>query len=234
MTEAAWLTATDPARLLDLLPGRASDRKLRLFACACCRSVWHLLPDERTCRAVEVAERFADGLAGAAELADARLAALTRCRFGGGAPCAAAACAQTGDARWLALSAAAYAAKAAAKRRPKGPPPGWLSWYGLPEDLYARSEHSARKAVEAAHAALLRCLLGDRFRAVAPDWAWRTSTVLNLARGTYADRAFDRLPILADALADAGCEGTAILEHCRGPGPHARGCWVVDLLLGKE
>jgi hypothetical protein len=58
--------------------------------------------------------------------------------------------------------------------------------------------------------------------------------VARLARGIYDDRAFDRLPILADALEDAGCHDTAILDHCRQPGPHVRGCWVVDLLLGKE
>ncbi|MBA4064130.1 MAG: hypothetical protein C0501_10535 [Isosphaera sp.] len=63
--------------------------------------------------------------------------------------------------------------------------------------------------------------------------AWRTSTVLALAQGIYGERAFDRLPILADALQDAGCEDADILAHCRGPGPHARGCWVVDLVLGK-
>jgi hypothetical protein len=234
MTEAEWLTAADPTPMLGFLEGKVSDRKLRLFACACCRMVWHLLPDERTRGAVEAAERFADGLADAAELEDARLAASARCRFGGGAPYAAAECAETGDAGWHALAAAAYAAKAAARRRPKGPPPGWLSHYGLPENLYARSEHSARKAVNLAHAALLRCLLGNPSRAVAPDPGWRTSTVVQIASGIYADQAFDRLPILADALQDAGCDHPDVLAHCRGEGPHARGCWVVDLLLGKE
>ena len=62
---------------------------------------------------------------------------------------------------------------------------------------------------------------------------WLTSTVLGLARAIYADRAFDRLPILADALEDAGCDDADVLAHCRGDGPHVRGCWVVDLVLGK-
>jgi hypothetical protein len=65
------------------------------------------------------------------------------------------------------------------------------------------------------------------------DPQWLTSTVAALAQGIYADRAFDRLPILADALQDAGCGNEDVLAHCRGAGPHARGCWVVDLLLGK-
>jgi hypothetical protein len=65
------------------------------------------------------------------------------------------------------------------------------------------------------------------------DPNWRTSTVLALAQGIYDERAFDRLPILADALEDAGCDNEEMLAHCRGAGPHARGCWVVDLVLGK-
>jgi hypothetical protein len=66
------------------------------------------------------------------------------------------------------------------------------------------------------------------------DPSWRTSTVVALAEGIYADRAFDRLPILADALQDAGCGNEDMLAHCRSDGPHARGCWVVDLILGKS
>jgi hypothetical protein len=64
------------------------------------------------------------------------------------------------------------------------------------------------------------------------DPAWLTTTVVSLARGIYAERAFDRMPVLADALQDAGCEDLRLLGHCRGPGPHGRGCWVVDLVLG--
>ena len=63
--------------------------------------------------------------------------------------------------------------------------------------------------------------------------AWLTSDVLLLARGIYDDKAFDRMPILADALQDAGCTNEDVLNHCRGDGPHVRGCWVVDMLLGK-
>ena|SRR5579872_4375098 len=63
---------------------------------------------------------------------------------------------------------------------------------------------------------------------------WRTSTVLALATGIYNERAFDRMPILADALMDSGCDNEEILNHCRGPGPHCRGCWVCDLCLGKQ
>ncbi len=80
----------------------------------------------------------------------------------------------------------------------------------------------------------IRCIIGNPFRPVVCDPSWRTSTVVGLAAAIYADRAFDRLPILADALEEAGCANADVLAHCRGPGPHARGCWVVDLILGKS
>jgi hypothetical protein len=81
---------------------------------------------------------------------------------------------------------------------------------------------------------LVRCLFGNPFRPVALGGTWLTSTVTNLAQAIYDDHAFDRLPILADALEDAGCTDEDILAHCRGGGEHCRGCWVVDLLLGKK
>jgi hypothetical protein len=82
-------------------------------------------------------------------------------------------------------------------------------------------------------AGLVRCVFGNPFRPATADPSWLTSTVVSLAEGIYADRAFDRLPIPADALQDAGCANDDVLDHCRGPGPHVRGCWVVDLVLGK-
>jgi hypothetical protein len=84
---------------------------------------------------------------------------------------------------------------------------------------------------------LLRELFGNPYRPIAmkPLWlSWNNGTIPKLAQSIYTDRAFDRLPILADALEDAGCDNADILAHCRGPGPHVLGCWVVDLLLGKE
>jgi hypothetical protein len=82
--------------------------------------------------------------------------------------------------------------------------------------------------------ALLRDIFGNPFRPVTFDSRWRTSDVVGLARAIYDDKAFERMPILADALMDAGCEDEQIITHCRGDGPHVRGCWVVDLVLGKE
>ena len=81
---------------------------------------------------------------------------------------------------------------------------------------------------------LLRDIFGNPFRIPEVDPRWRTSDALGLARAIYDDRAFDRMPILADALMDAGCEQEAIVGHCRGDGRHVRGCWVVDLILRKR
>jgi hypothetical protein len=82
--------------------------------------------------------------------------------------------------------------------------------------------------------ALLRDIVGNPFRPVTFDPSWLTSTVLSLGKGIYEEKAFDRMPILADALQDAGCENENILNHCRYESVHVRGCWLVDLILGKE
>ena len=93
-----------------------------------------------------------------------------------------------------------------------------------------------RGAEPAVQARLLRDLFGDPFRPVPvdPGWAaWNSATIPKLAQAIYEERRFADLPILADALEDAGCTNQDILSHCRGPGPHVRGCWAVDLVLGK-
>jgi len=77
-------------------------------------------------------------------------------------------------------------------------------------------------------------VFGHRFRRVAFDQCWRTEAVVGLARGMYESRDFGPMPVLADALEDAGCADADVLAHCRGDGPHVRGCWVVDLVLGQE
>jgi hypothetical protein len=85
--------------------------------------------------------------------------------------------------------------------------------------------------------ALLREVFGNPFRVAvpSPDWlSWNRGTVLKMAESIYEERRFCELPILGDALQDAGCDDAEILRHCREPGEHVRGCWVVDLLLGKK
>jgi hypothetical protein len=82
--------------------------------------------------------------------------------------------------------------------------------------------------------AWLRDVLGNPFRSVIFSPAWGTPTVTSLAHQMYESRDFSPMPILADALEDAGCDHPDVLAHCRGAGPHVRGCWVVDLVLGKS
>ena len=125
---------------------------------------------------------------------------------------------------WLACRAGVNAACAAGHA---------LSSQGTSENEVAAATHEEF----AAQTALVRDLFGNPFRPVTvdPSWlAWNERTVVKLAQGIYDERAFDRLPVLADALEEAGCDDPDILGHCRQPGEHVRGCWVVDLLLGKE
>ena len=231
MTEAEWLACDDPTPMLAFLRGQASDRMLRLLACGCCRALWGDA-SAKSRAAVEAAERYADGRADMAELDRARDAA-------------------EGEAdldRWMwgdrgCGVAVAFAEAARAPSRAV-----WPDGRVHERTTWELMEWAVSTAVQAAATRcdpgrevltrrdvcrLVRCCLGNPFRpaAVVPDWL--TTTVVALARLIYEERAFDRLPILADALEDAGCDNSDILAHCRGDGPHARGCWLIDLLLGK-
>ena len=206
MTEAEWLMSTDPSEMLWSLRSGSSERKQRLFAVACCHRVWDSLVEDLCRNAVEVAERLADGNATLEEWHDVMLPA-----------------AKTG---WDEEGNNILAAPAAAACR---------SGLGYDADIPAAiiTTFSPHRDEAGLQAALVRCIFGNPFRPVAFNPAWRTSDVVALARGIYDDRAFDRMPILADALQDAGCDNDDILNHCRAGTPHARGCWVVDLVLGK-
>ncbi|MCE9560805.1 MAG: hypothetical protein K8U57_01995 [Planctomycetes bacterium] len=103
---------------------------------------------------------------------------------------------------------------------------------GYPENLAAWQ--AARGCEEGAQSTVLRDILGNPFHPVIVVPMWLTSTVVVLARQMYESRDFSAMPILADALQDAGCDNDDVLNHCRNPGSHVRGCWVIDLLLGKE
>jgi hypothetical protein len=228
MMESDWLNATDPQAMLMFLrgSGRASDRKYRLAAAACCRRLWHASWDGAVRDAVEVAERFADGRATPEEMQAAGMSVAGRGDMAGRA---AGACAVVRDtdaydfpdvAHYAASRAFDVAVEAAT----------------VSGGSYDQAVAS-RAAERAAQAALLRELFGPLpFREVRLDlaWlAWNGGTVQRLAEGIYAERAFDRLPVLGDALEEAGCTDADILNHCRQPGVHVRGCWVIDLLLGK-
>jgi hypothetical protein len=210
MTEAEWLTCDNPSRMLAVV-ARFGERKQRLFACACCRAIWALVDDDKARNAVEVAERFADGGARAGQLSAAYRKAA---RVTSAANKAALISAEASLTPSLTSAAIVCALDAVA--------------------MPAKDVAAAFAAENNRQLHLLHCIFGNPFRPVALDPEWRTSTVVQLAQGIYDDRAFDRLPILADALQDAGCDNEDVLSHCRDTGPHARGCWVVDLILGKS
>jgi hypothetical protein len=197
MDEQQWLSCSDPMAMLEFLQnsGKASARKLRLFAIACSRRLWARLEDIARA-AVDVAEAYADGLTGTEELRASRLA-----------------CKSAGDsAAWYAAASSPYvAARNAALSAQAGSPP-------------------AERAVQVS---LLRDIFGNPFRAAHVDSRWLTADVVYLARAIYEESAFERMPVLANALVNAGCSSEETLGHCRQEG-HVRGCWLVDGLFGKS
>ncbi len=220
MTEAEWLECAEPSPMLSSLEGMASDRKLRLFAVACCRRIWKWISHEACRQAILVVEQYADGEATLQECDDAgdavSLISDTSKEFVVVASsCAVGWATSTGPEEWDATT--------------------WTLLSAMRSVAYhAALVHEDQSPEEAEQANLLRDIFGNPFRPVAVDPSWLTSTAVDLATGIYQDRAFDRLPILADAVEDAGCDTTDILNHLRGNGTHARGCWALDLVLGKS
>jgi hypothetical protein len=217
MTETEWLTCDNALRILEFVRDKTTNsRKLRLLGCSCVRQVWTYSGDGPL-SAVDAAERFADGSGSKAALRRARQ--------------------HVRAARYALIDAGEAAGE-------RVWPIYWLAEVAAAENAYGSVlSEMDRLATDArfmevnewsAICNLIRDMFGNPFRPVVADARWRTSIVVGLAEGIYEDRAFDRLPILADALEDAGCDNTDVLAHCRGDGPHVRGCWVVDLILGKE
>lgn len=233
MTEQEWLECSDSKRMLDFLRGKVSERKLVLFACACCRRVWNILTDERSRNGVVVRELYEDGVvttyeveaaADAARRARADIRRSFRMAYGDREDCP--------------EVAPAYAAGAASNTASGNYHP--VSWFVTRAAACVSSQGAVRaeRAESKVLTSLLRDIVGPSpFRPVAanPLWlAWSEGTVVKLAQAIYDERSFDRLPILADALEEAGCDDADILDHCRQQHEHVRGCWVVDLILGKE
>ena len=270
MTEAEWLAGEDPRPMLELVRERGSERRLRLFLCAGCRYTWPFLDQQFSGRAVEIAERYADGLASDDALWPAHSSAEIP-TFG----------------IERRQSTEFRSRKSLPQSVRKLIAMGELSEDDLlaPEGV-AEKEEAARAEQERARSAaaelayrcsslgplaevlrltpdgfdsptlltdagwpgwLLRDLFGNPFRPVSLNPAWRTPDVVAIAQAAYDERIAPdpanpgwltidptRLAILADALLDAGCEDEVILSHCRSERPHVRGCWLIDLLLGKE
>jgi hypothetical protein len=225
VTEQDWLTCTDPQPMLDFLRGKASDRKLRLFACACCRRVWHLLTEERTRRAAEVAERFAEGSASDRERIDAWDNALevaySNYNPDEDEPRTDLAAFAVLEALDINVSTALGAVEASILALERTPSRAWPN-----EGIQMRGQVPL--------CLILRDIIGNPFCPVSFDLARRTPNVTAVAQTIYEQRRFEDLPILADALEEAGCACEEILEHCRSGGEHVKGCWAVDLVLGKE
>jgi len=208
MTESLWLRCAHHMRMWQFLGRRLTRRKRLLFGCACARQTWHLLKKEANRRAVETSERYADGRASRQEMVQA----------------------------WAALDwePAVYCewpirdVSGSVGRRLPGE-----------EEVLAKRLDRFRgrrndRARERDWCAVLRDLFGNPFRPayLDPAWlVWEGGTVRRLAQAIYDGHRFAELPVLADALEEAGCADEQVLAHCRDKGPHYRGCWVVDLVL---
>jgi len=235
MTEAEWLGSL-PEPMLEFVRAKASSRKLRLVALACCRSVWHLLTHPGSRRAIELLEIRLDQ----ASISDEEWRAINHAAREGFKANQTPACMGANSPRTPTCAAAyavvrscdeqpIYAAGGACYQSVNAQARYQLQRVGAQAFFPARPEPDFRSRSD-----LIHCIFGNPFRPVTINPAWLTTTVTNLAQAIYVDRAFDRLPILADALEDAGCSQQDILSHLRGGGEHCRGCWVVDLLLGRE
>jgi hypothetical protein len=210
VTELEWLTCADPMPMLKHLQPAVFSRKSLLHYCACADRLGdssHL--GERWLRVRQLAEGVAEGQANADALTDAAADLFYQLEYGA-----------DGKTRTLFLPHLCCA---------------WLP--GSEHMIPGPEDYAAYDGEFATQANLVREIWGNPFRPVniEPGWlAWKDATVAELAQAVYVQHAFDRLPVLADALEEAGCNNVALLKHCRAKGSHSRGCWAVDLLLGKK
>jgi hypothetical protein len=241
MTEEEWLACDDPDRMFEFLEDGASNRKSRLFTSACCRHIWSHLSASCSRRVIELIELIADDALPASDLEIVVQEAVAYAQSPEG---------QSSESGCSAAFTAAYAVAHYSSERLI-----WVAsrtaeqarntvYWAAQESREANGDlivtkgeaegNAASRAAGVAQTILLPDIFGNPFRPVTLLPEWRTSTVLSLAQGIYSDRAFDRMPILADALQDSGCDNEELLNHCRGPGPHVRGCFVIDLLTNRE
>jgi hypothetical protein len=212
MTEAEWLACRDPHETLGAV-GTGSTRRLRLLACAALRRVWSEIRDDRCRDQLRAAEQYADDLITDAALDRASAEA---------------------DAAYEEVIAGRRHSEVVALHAAVATAAGEIEARQISLVFRAAADVAPFGSNEPAiQAGLVREIFGNPFRPPHFNAAWRTSDVLPLATGIAAANAFDRMPILADAPQDAGCDDDDLLGHCRGPGPHVRGCWAVDLVLGK-
>jgi hypothetical protein len=206
MDEAEWLASETPLELLGMIPtkGTRKERKMRLIAVACCEARFGSRRDEELADCLTLVTRLADDPTVEAE----------RARM------------------FLRRSPASGTLTNAL-----------LNWHGFQAGVETLrmlgvedfpDSRSATREQCVAYSQIIRDISGNPFRPVAFAPDWQTSTVIAIALQMYDTRDFAAMPILADALQDAGCEEAAVLDHCRGPGSHVRGCWVVDHVLARS
>ena len=213
MTEEEWLTVELPDVLLDYVKAQklSNSRRDRLFGCGCFRIVWDRIGTDLLAGVVDLAEARADRRVKHAELGKIHYPRID-----------------------LSDNTITYVAMATHAVTVPKTTPGYVAWLVRVAVDHITHVNSRYGVPDRPQSDLIRDIFGNPFRPVTFDPRWRSSDVVGLARAIYDDKAFERMPILADALMDAGCEDEQIIGHCRGDGPHVRGCWVVDLILGKE
>jgi hypothetical protein len=221
MTEAEWLSSDNPYLMLEFLRGRTSDRKLRLIAVASCYRAreftehwYHELAD--------VAEAFADGRATAEEMA----AVHSRHRPSN----------DYGDRNAFYNTAGPDLAETIPNLVEDLA--DWIAQCKVEDEgkslgEWEQEQSEMRERELAITAQQVREIAGNPFWPAALEPHWRTRDLVAMAELIAEEQAFDRLPILADALEEAGCTNADLLDHLRSPVPHLRGCWALDLILGK-
>lgn len=220
MKEADWLTCSRVnIALLNWLRRRGSDRQFYLVAAGCVRQVEANLTSERFRALVPMIERYADGAEDRETLARAHRQAENEIQER----------IQALQLEGLSLARASKRLAADVAATHAALPGG--GWQAACSALWEAVRVGKRADLWPRQCQLLRDIFGNPFRPVRIEPAWRTSSVLGVARHCYAEQRWDTMPILADALVDSGCTDADILAHCRQPGPHYRGCWVLDVLL---
>ncbi len=225
MTEVEWLHGVKMTPLMNWLRRRGTQRQFYLAGCAAVRAIEDQLPDPKYAELIVLVEQYADGHLAREDLrcahhtleAEAFAEYLTLQNQGK-------------SSRWLSrrtgpMFAAVHAAM---------PDGGWEAGFSA---MAAATSAGKRAVIWQEQCAILRDIFGNPFQpvpSVDPSWlTWHEGTVPRIAQAIYEQRAFDRLPILADALQEADCQNAVLLDHCRLPGRHVLGCWLLDLLLSK-
>lgn len=226
MTKANWMACTEPLSMLEFLRPRVSERKLRLFSIACCRRICKLLPTE--CRsALETAEQFVEGLASLASLNAVRQTAL-HCfsEFSDFDP----------DGSFIGRESASAAMAGACWTNKEEMDQGLHdvinNCFGLGPLSNGFEDGNLIEYCQQCHD--IRDIFGDPFHTLQFESLWFTPEVRTVAQDIYDTLAFDRMQELAKALQSVGCDDMALLDHCLKIKDHVRGCWVLDIVLGRK